>query len=180
MTMVQFGTLFREVEEHEIRSIVVDGQEGLPDGTFAFVELYCREPGCDCRRVMINVLDLERKRHIATINHGFDPPKAHWRDEGQTFLDPLNTQGRWSAGFLEFFLEMIARDADYRIRLERHYEMWKRVVDDPRDPRQKLLPPKTDDDFALVTTVRREAPKVGANEPCPCGSGKKYKFCCRG
>lgn len=27
-------------------------------------------------------------------------------------------------------------------------------------------------------TVRRESPKVGANEPCPCGSGKKYKRCC--
>ena len=25
---------------------------------------------------------------------------------------------------------------------------------------------------------RREAPKVGRNEPCPCGSGKKYKKCC--
>ena len=26
-------------------------------------------------------------------------------------------------------------------------------------------------------TFRREAPKVGRNEPCPCGSGKKYKHC---
>ncbi len=26
-------------------------------------------------------------------------------------------------------------------------------------------------------TVRREAPKVGRNDPCPCGSGKKYKQC---
>jgi uncharacterized protein YecA (UPF0149 family) len=26
--------------------------------------------------------------------------------------------------------------------------------------------------------VVREAPKVGRNEPCPCGSGKKYKKCC--
>jgi preprotein translocase subunit SecA len=26
--------------------------------------------------------------------------------------------------------------------------------------------------------VRREAPKVGRNDPCPCGSGKKYKKCC--
>ncbi len=26
-------------------------------------------------------------------------------------------------------------------------------------------------------TVRREAPKVGRNDPCPCGSGKKYKHC---
>jgi preprotein translocase subunit SecA len=27
-------------------------------------------------------------------------------------------------------------------------------------------------------TIRREVPKVGRNEPCPCGSGKKYKQCC--
>ena len=27
-------------------------------------------------------------------------------------------------------------------------------------------------------TVRREEPKVGRNDPCPCGSGKKYKKCC--
>ena len=26
--------------------------------------------------------------------------------------------------------------------------------------------------------VRREAPRVGRNDPCPCGSGKKYKQCC--
>lgn len=28
-----------------------------------------------------------------------------------------------------------------------------------------------------VDTVKREAPKVGRNEPCPCGSGKKFKHC---
>lgn len=27
-------------------------------------------------------------------------------------------------------------------------------------------------------TVRHETPKVGRNDPCPCGSGKKYKHCC--
>jgi uncharacterized protein len=27
-------------------------------------------------------------------------------------------------------------------------------------------------------TVRRDSPKVGRNDPCPCGSGKKYKHCC--
>jgi hypothetical protein len=28
------------------------------------------------------------------------------------------------------------------------------------------------------TTIRNEGPRVGRNEPCPCGSGKKYKKCC--
>jgi len=27
-------------------------------------------------------------------------------------------------------------------------------------------------------TVRHESPKVGRNDPCPCGSGKKFKKCC--
>ena len=34
-----------------------------------------------------------------------------------------------------------------------------------------------DDDFYPQTYVRSE-PKVGRNEPCSCGSGKKYKKCC--
>ncbi len=30
----------------------------------------------------------------------------------------------------------------------------------------------------VAHTVRRSAPKIGRNDPCPCGSGKKYKKCC--
>ena len=29
-----------------------------------------------------------------------------------------------------------------------------------------------------IETFRRDQPKVGRNDPCPCGSGKKYKKCC--
>lgn len=29
------------------------------------------------------------------------------------------------------------------------------------------------------TTVTRQAPRVGRNDPCPCGSGRKFKQCCR-
>jgi hypothetical protein len=43
--------------------------------------------------------------------------------------------------------------------------------------------PDAEDDEAEETgpkpePIRREAPKVGRNDPCPCGSGKKYKKCC--
>jgi uncharacterized protein YecA (UPF0149 family) len=31
---------------------------------------------------------------------------------------------------------------------------------------------------AAPKTVRHDGPKVGRNDPCPCGSGKKYKKCC--
>lgn len=41
--------------------------------------------------------------------------------------------------------------------------------------------PKRRADYEAIrppTTVRRETPKVGRNDPCPCGSGRKYKLCC--
>jgi len=37
--------------------------------------------------------------------------------------------------------------------------------------------PRVGGDDAVVKTVRHEGPKVGRNDPCPCGSGKKYKKC---
>ncbi|MBI1194219.1 MAG: YchJ family protein [Gammaproteobacteria bacterium] len=36
----------------------------------------------------------------------------------------------------------------------------------------------TDGDIVPPGTVRNANPKVGRNDPCPCGSGKKYKKCC--
>lgn len=34
------------------------------------------------------------------------------------------------------------------------------------------------DSMHPTQTMVRESPKIGRNEPCPCGSGKKYKKCC--
>jgi hypothetical protein len=46
------------------------------------------------------------------------------------------------------------------------------VAEPPGSPR----PARTGGDDA-VRQVKREEPKVGRNDPCPCGSGKKYKKC---
>ena len=35
-----------------------------------------------------------------------------------------------------------------------------------------------DGDLIVEKPIVREEPKVGRNDPCPCGSGKKYKKCC--
>ena len=37
---------------------------------------------------------------------------------------------------------------------------------------------RREDDELLHTPVQRTEPRVGRNDPCPCGSGKKYKKCC--
>jgi preprotein translocase subunit SecA len=47
----------------------------------------------------------------------------------------------------------------------------------PFGPSRAQQPARVGGDDAIPKTVRREEPKVGRNEPCPCGSGKKYKKC---
>lgn len=42
----------------------------------------------------------------------------------------------------------------------------------PPHIKEMLLPP------TKQQMARRPYPKVGRNEPCPCGSGKKFKKCC--
>lgn len=55
------------------------------------------------------------------------------------------------------------------------------VEDDDVDFADDYLDDEPDDPFMGFQdqeTYRRETPKVGRNDPCPCGSGKKYKKCC--
>jgi hypothetical protein len=42
---------------------------------------------------------------------------------------------------------------------------------------QKAQPREASGGTDEVQTIKREGPKVGRNDPCPCGSGKKYKKC---
>ena len=43
--------------------------------------------------------------------------------------------------------------------------------------RSQAQPARVGGDDAAIRPIRREEPKVGRNERCPCGSGKKYKKC---
>jgi preprotein translocase subunit SecA len=50
------------------------------------------------------------------------------------------------------------------------------VASAPASGRQAPVPARMGGDD-VIKTVRREEPKVGRNDPCPCGSGKKFKKC---
>jgi hypothetical protein len=90
MGMMGFHVLFPEEAETECRAVTPVSIKDLPQRTFLFVEAYCVEPKCDCRRVMLNVIDAESGDQVATINYAFEPPEPPFDDEKQMFLDPLN------------------------------------------------------------------------------------------
>lgn len=181
--MMPFDLLFLSVAEEEARSIRVPDGSGakVPAGHYLFRELYCTEPRCDCRRVILQIMDLERRRVAATINYAFEPAD----DYPQITLDPLNPQTEASSGLLTLFEQMIGVDAVYRARLIKHYTMWKEAVDDADHPGHPAVRSVYHDDpsfhaaFPRAAPVRRAEAKVGANDPCVCGSGRKYKRCCR-
>lgn len=65
-------------------------------------------------------------------------------------------------------------------------QVYKKMLEDGVDVRNekevenwiKKNQHKIGGDIPKVETYRREKPKIGRNDPCPCGSGKKYKKCC--
>ena len=64
----------------------------------------------------------------------------------------------------------------FRIQLAREEDV---AEMEARQHQQKMSMNRSDEDENQVKkpTIREED-KVGRNDPCPCGSGKKYKKCC--
>ncbi len=67
----------------------------------------------------------------------------------------------------KLFFNMLKADADYLYSLEQ----WETVLGE-----EKMV--EIAKEYKQSKTVRRATPKIGRNDPCPCGSGKKYKHCC--
>ncbi len=178
--MFPFSQLFPDVAEREtLRLRVAADEPDLPEGTYRFVELYCTDAGCDCRRVLLNVVSEHTRRQVATINHAFDIEGPMIGPEGQTALDLLNPQTDLSDACIDRFLTALSDNPAVAARFERHYAMFKAVVDDPSHPARAALPEDDDLDAEFIeppAPVRR-GPKLRRNDPCHCGSGKKYKHC---
>ena len=60
----------------------------------------------------------------------------------------------------------------YRIRIQENQEVERKEV------AQNVSTNRGEDTSKAKKPVKRAEPKVGRNDPCPCGSGKKYKNCC--
>jgi len=64
---------------------------------------------------------------------------------------------------------------------EQLHEKYTKVLKKIRASYKKNASNESDDDFSETDAgmpIIRSSPKVGRNEPCPCGSGEKYKKCC--
>jgi hypothetical protein len=196
MAMSDFFEKFPKLAETELRNITIlpGSNSPLPPDCYGFLELFCDERDCDCRRVMISVFAEKQRQFVAHIGLGFDSDDSL----AGPFLDPINPQTRHAPELLNTFTDMINYDPAYLRRLQRHYVMFKEKVEKrryqgapfeaPGNVKRVAAPPKSSEqsitNFAMAQSSTATSPlprrrrKVGRNEPCPCGSGKKYKKCC--
>ena len=174
--MMPYDFLHPEQANDEAQVLHVHGSPLFEDGSYFLREYYCNVRGCDCRRAVIKVMWQERREVVATI--GCFLPAAELPEGADRFsLDPDNEQTPASPVWLEALRQLVESDPGYLEQLERHYASFKEAVEDPAHPDHQRIARGSFADGPR-TPVRRAGPKVGANDPCPCGSGRKHKRCC--
>ena len=135
MPMSLWGGRFPAIASAETRSIRVFNSKIFPIGNYGFVEYFCDEIDCDCRRAIIQVVcESTRPKIWATISYGWEPPEFYkdWMgdpDWDESFsgvvLDAMSLQSEYAIHFLADFMQMLETDQAYADRIQRHYMMFK-------------------------------------------------------
>jgi preprotein translocase subunit SecA len=124
------------------------------------------------RFFLLESLDRNWKEHLLNMDHlkegiglrgyGQKDPKQEYKREG-----------------FELFQDMLFRIKENTLRALCHLRIETKVEEEEFKHReQEDLQYVGGDDQPKKKPIKRKSPKVGRNEPCPCGSGKKYKKCC--
>jgi len=122
--------------------------------------------------IMLQSIDTQWKEHLLAMDHLKEG--IGLRGYGQK--DPVREYQK--EGY-DMFMDMIRRIKQDSVEklciVQIHREEEVERIEEKR--RQDYIMSRGEDTPA-ATTVKRDAAKVGRNDPCPCGSGKKYKKCC--
>jgi preprotein translocase subunit SecA len=151
------------------------------------------------KHVMLTVVDSAWKDHLASMDYlrqgiylrsyaQVDPKKEYKREAFRLFEDMLEriktelvqTLARVRIRSEE---EVAALEAEQRRAAEARAMEFQHAqstgYDAPPQPGAEAGQPRQGAEGAVATATPmvRSGPKIGRNDPCPCGSGKKYKHC---
>jgi len=177
----RFGTSFTEEQ-------LSNGQEERKNLILGAAREFLRSELSDLERyVLLQVYDSAWKDHLYSMDHLRDSiwtrsfaekdPKTEYKREGFRMFNQM----------LESVEERVT-DIIFKVRLEagaRTRSVWN-VSHTAHDEvgqfgmaeRQRAAAQAPQAGEQLVKQIKLDKPKVGRNDPCPCGSGKKYKKCC--
>lgn len=138
-----------ELAEAETRVITVlkksAAADQLPSADYAFLEMFCNEPECDCRRVFFSVVSSRTESPESIIAYGWESARFYqnWFKQGTeediTMLQKPNLnlgspQSRHADAILQLFIDTLLPQTLYIERVKRHYKLFRATVDRPRNP----------------------------------------------
>ena len=137
MPFADFSSRFPQLALKECRAATLSpgNHFRLPPDQYAMLELYCDEPNCDCRRVLLRVVGLQRGP-VATVNFGWEPLDFYAGYLGEEWAKELQgpnllmgaPQSELAPQALEV-AEFVLSDPDYVERCVRHYRMFRGIID---------------------------------------------------
>jgi preprotein translocase subunit SecA len=135
------------------------------------------------RSVMLQNLDIHWREHLAALDHlrqgihlrGYAQknPKQEYKRESFELFESLLQVVRSEVSRLLMTVEI--RSQEQIEEAEQQHPQVENVQYHHADYDEALG--ESDDAAKAQKPVERATPKVGRNDPCPCGSGKKYKHC---
>jgi hypothetical protein len=145
MPYTMFYQYFPNIAKTETRNITIFDESDfkLPAGNYAFLEMFCNEPECDCRRVFLCVMSDRGKNIEAVFTYGWESPKfyAKWmKDNDPHIISELkgpalnlgSPQSDLAPALLDLVRNVLLRDKEYIDRIKRHYSMFRSKIDGSR------------------------------------------------
>jgi preprotein translocase subunit SecA len=140
------------------------------------------------KQVMLQVLDNAWKEHLAAMDHlrqGINlrsyaqkNPKQEYKREAFEMFQQLLISVKRETVHLMARVEPITREQMDEMENRRREELARQKMQLRHDELSALgAPENTGTAQRQAVPVVREGRKVGRNDACPCGSGKKYKSC---
>jgi uncharacterized protein YchJ len=158
---------------------------------FLVEDAYCSDPDCDCQCVRLNffesVPEFEDEKPVEGVYCRF---RAEVTFDGQVQVVELAdcTQAEAESVLSSWWEEWQGELPTFQERARQVKEIGRRNLDSrpkrislaehPRERSPLPEPWQENDPLFDDTDPLLEGTKVGRNEKCPCGSGKKYKKCC--
>jgi hypothetical protein len=142
MPYVLFHDHFPEIADRETRMITVfEGSSlNLPEGHYCLFEMYCNEPGCDCRRVFLSVVSSFRKDVEAVVAYGWETAEFYIKWIGDNnpvdiralqgpVLNIGSPQSDLAPAILDMVENLVLQNEVYVQRLKNHYKMFRDKID---------------------------------------------------
>ncbi len=139
------------------------------------------------KHILLRVLDDKWKEHLATMDHlrqgihlrGYAQknPKQEYKREAFELFSQMLADIKHEVIRILSYVQVQQDDRTEEMERQRREELARQMQFEHQDAQAVALEGEQDGEQKPQEPVVREGRKIGRNEPCPCGSGKKYKQC---